>query len=96
MIGPSAAHTALALGLQWLFALPFLIFQSDASAAVLAFGMLFGGLWLGREFEQLWPHAGLKPPPDDLTEQDYNRFIRRGAWPIVICFASYVLFEVLT
>ncbi len=96
MIGPSAYHSALALGLQWVCALPFMLFGTHGSVALLAFGMLFGGLWLGREFEQLWPHAGLKPLPEYLTEQDYTRFIRQGVWPIVVCFASFVLFVVLT
>ena len=82
MIGPSLKHMGLVVGLQWLTALPFILLGFGL-VAPLGTGLFFAGVWLGREFEQLWPHAETKPLPDDLTVENYNRFIRQGGWPVV-------------
>ncbi len=86
MIGPSLTHTGLVLGLQWATALPF-IWHYGMTAPTVS-GAFFAGLWLGREFEQLWPHFGLKPLPEGTTVEDWNRFIRQGLWPLAGVLAA--------
>ena len=93
--GPSISHVAGALGVQWgLFLFTALVAPALLDTYVLAAtGMFAAGVWLGREFEQLWPHVGYKPRPP-IDSDDVSRFARQGLWPLASCTASLVLFAV--
>ena len=95
MIGPSLRHVAIALSAQWAsFGLLGWAIDGD-TWLLLVTGSMVSGIYLGREFEQMWPHAGYKPRPP-IDSDDIQRFIRQGLWPTVACYGSAVLWAVLT
>ncbi len=53
---PSAAHAALALGAQALFACGFMFLGFQPAHAIANGGYVAMGIWAGREFEQMAPH----------------------------------------
>lgn len=87
MIGPSLSHAGLALAVQWGLFLPLALWLPD-TPTIVATGCLAAGIWLGREFEQLWPHAGSVRPRPPIDASDVQRFIRQGLWPAVACAGS--------
>lgn len=92
MISPSPAHTLCALGVQWGLALVTKAVSGVPLTTTLPItGAFAAGVWLGREFEQIWPHAGIKPLPEGTDGTDWQRFIRQGLYPAVACAVAAIV-----